>query len=266
MPEIVFEVEQAITVTGRGAVVLARPLQELLEFSLSPEATLDGYPLRPMLDIPRVIEADSGRRLDLFAFTLLRAEDLAYFTPGRQVVLKNEGGPSVAGVSTPDQAQESFAVHSTDPAAWYELARTLRMAAEPIQRRLFEIAEIPQNLEGIRLEKLAYVRAYMLLTGLAFENLLKAIGLLRHQSIKERGGHGLVGMAQSLALDLAPAERDYLGRLEEYVVWAGRYPVSRKAGTYVTSERRGLLTFRSDDPQVSETLFEKLAAQLTQSS
>jgi hypothetical protein len=94
MSEIAFEVEQAITVTGRGAVVLARPLQELLELSLSPEATLDGHPLRPMLDIPRVIGPEGGPRLDLFAFTLLRAEDLAYFTPGRKVILKNEGEPS----------------------------------------------------------------------------------------------------------------------------------------------------------------------------
>jgi hypothetical protein len=169
-------------------------------------------------------------------------------------------------VSTPNQAHDSFAVQSTDPGAWYELARTLRIAAEPIQRRLFEIAEIPQNIEGIRLEKLAYVRAYMLLTGLAFENLLKAIALLRHQSIKDlnqRGGHGLVGMAEWLTLELAPPERDYFRRLEEYVVWAGRYPVPRAARTYVTSERNRLLSFRSDDPRLSEALFEKLAAELT---
>jgi hypothetical protein len=94
MPEIVFEVEQAITVTGRGAVVLARPLQELIELSLSPDATLDGHPLRPMLDIPRIIEPEGDPRLDLFAFTLVRAEDLAHFTPGRKVILKNEGGAS----------------------------------------------------------------------------------------------------------------------------------------------------------------------------
>lgn len=171
---------------------------------------------------------------------------------------------------TTDQAQESFAVQSTDPAAWYELARTLRMAAEPIQRRLFEIAETPQNIDGVRLEKLAYVRAYMLLTGLAFENLLKAIGLLRHQNIndlmKRGGGHDLPAMAKSLTLELTPVEQDYLGRLKEYVLWAGRYPVPRKAGAYVTSERKRLLTFRSDDPQLSEALFERLAAELTQSS
>lgn len=172
-------------------------------------------------------------------------------------------------MSTPDQAQESFALQSTDPAAWYELARTLRIAAEPIQHRLFEIAEISQNIEGIRLRKLGYVRAYMLLTGLAFENLLKAIALLRHQSIKDlnqRGGHGLVAMAEWLTLELAPAERDYLRRLEEYVVWAGRYPVPRVSGTYFTSERNRLLSFRSDDPQSGEALFEKLAAELTQST
>ena len=169
-------------------------------------------------------------------------------------------------MSTADRVQESFAVQSTDPAAWYELARTLRIAAGPVQRRLFEIAETPQNIDGIRLEKLACVRAYMLLTGLAFENLLKALGLLLHQSMKGRGGHGLLAMAESLTLELTPVERDYLRRLEEYVVWAGRYPVPLAAGTSVKSERMGLLTFRADDPQLSETLFEKLASELTQSA
>jgi hypothetical protein len=171
-------------------------------------------------------------------------------------------------MSSSDLAHESFAIQSTDPAAWHELARTLTIAAEPIKRRFFEIAHVSQNIEGIRLEQLAYVRAYMLLTGLAFENLIKAIVLARHHSLSNlpRGGHGLLAILDSLKLELAPVEKDFLRRLEEYVVWAGRYPVPRAAGTYITSEREGLLTFRSDDPRLSETLFEKLAAELTQSA
>jgi hypothetical protein len=173
-------------------------------------------------------------------------------------------------VSIPGEAQELFDIQSTEPSAWYELACTLQIAARPLQRKFFEIAATSQNTEGIRLKELGYARGCMLLTGLAFENLIKAIALLRHQSIKDlmkmRGGHGLVAMAAWLALEITPAERDYLGRLEEYVVWGGRYPVPRKAENYVTTEREGLLSIRSDDPQLSEALFEKLAAELRQSS
>jgi hypothetical protein len=169
-----------------------------------------------------------------------------------------------------DQAQEAFAIQSTDPAAWCELARILRIAADPLQRQFFEIAHTPQMVDQIRLQMLAYVKAYMLLTGLAFENLLKAIALSRHQSIerlmKLRGGHGLLAIAASLTLDLASNERDFLRRLEEYVLWAGRYPVSRAVEPYVTSERERLLTFRSDDPGLSDRLFERLVAEIGQSA
>ena len=84
---IPFEVEQAFTVTGHGAVVLARPLAEPADLSLGPDAALDGHPLRPVLEVPRVIRPDGGPRQDLFAFTLLRSEDLAYFSPGKRVTL-----------------------------------------------------------------------------------------------------------------------------------------------------------------------------------
>lgn len=87
MASIPFEVEQIFTVTGHGAVVLARPLEEPHEFSLTAEAALDGHPLRPVLEVPRVIRPDDSPRTDLFAFTLLQAEDLAYFAVGQRVVL-----------------------------------------------------------------------------------------------------------------------------------------------------------------------------------
>src|SRR6266480_3510931 len=68
-----------------------------------------------------------------------------------------------------------------------------------------------------------------------------------------------VTIAAALTLELAPVERDYLRRLEEFVVWAGRYPVPRRSDTYATSERDGLLTFMSDDPTRGEHLFDRLA-------
>lgn len=87
MAQIRFEVEQVFTVAGHGAVVLARPLEDPHEFSLTADAMLDGHPLRPVLEVPRVIRPDRSARRELFAFTLLQPEDLAYFAVGRQVVL-----------------------------------------------------------------------------------------------------------------------------------------------------------------------------------
>jgi len=160
-----------------------------------------------------------------------------------------------------DATHEAFDRQSTDPQAYLELARTLTIAAAPEVARFREVLHGPRS--DTRLEMLAYVNAYMLLTGLAFEYLLKAIALSRGWTIEQltklRGGHGLVAIADALTLELAPVERDYLRRLEEFVVWAGRYPVPRRSDTYATSERDGLLTFMSDDPTRGEHLFDRLA-------
>ena len=160
-----------------------------------------------------------------------------------------------------DVTHEAFDRQSTDPQAYLLLARTLNIAAAPELARFREVVHAPPA--EVRLEMLAYVNAYMLLTGLAFENLLKAIALSRRWTIgqlkKFRSGHGLVAIADALILELAPAEGDYLRRLEEFVVWAGRYPVPLRSGDYVMSERDGLLTFKSDDPTRGERLFDRLA-------
>lgn len=87
--------------------------------------------------------------------------------------------------------EEAFGLTALDPGAWVEQAQGIRMAAEPILRSFLEIRDESQNRPGIRLQKLAYVRAYMLLMGFGFENLLRAIAAKR----------GLMTANPNLALD-----------------------------------------------------------------
>ena len=170
-----------------------------------------------------------------------------------------------------EQFEETYALTATDPGAWAEQAQGMRVAAEPILQSLLEILNQSQNQPGIRLKKLAYVRAYMLLMGLGFENLFKAIAAKRGLLMKkpdlhfderlsqEKGGHSLTGFARSLRLELSPAEREYLQRIEEYVYWAGRYPVALKRGTYVDAHSARRLSFITSDPSLGTGLFDKLA-------
>lgn len=169
-----------------------------------------------------------------------------------------------------EQFEDTYALIATDPGSWAGLAREMSVAAEPILQDLLRISSQSQNLPGIRLKKLAYVRAYMLLMGFCFENLFKAIaakrGLLTTNPdlrfdgrlAKEKGGHGLTGIARVLQLDLSPSERKYLQRLEEYVHWAGRYPVALKRGTYVDAHSSRRLSFITSDPRLGTDLFDKL--------
>lgn len=169
------------------------------------------------------------------------------------------------------QLEETYALVGRDPAAWVEQAQGMRIAADPILESLLHIVDVPQNQPGIRLKKLAYVRAYMLLMGYSFENLLKAIaasrGLLATDpdmrfdtSFKrEKGDHGLTAAARSLDLEMSPSEEAYLRRLEEYLYWAGRYPISRRRGTYVDGHSERHLTFISSDPELGGALFDRFA-------
>jgi hypothetical protein len=169
------------------------------------------------------------------------------------------------------QGPSDYELTARDAASWYEVAVCLRLAAEPILEKLFSIIEEPQTRDGIRLRKLAYTRSYMMLVGCSFENLLKAIAVRRQliapgprfsldRAVRpNRGGHGLTDLAVRLRLQLSDDEADYLRRLEEYVIWAGRYPVSMKPEDYERSHLERQLTFKTTDPELSRLLFERLS-------
>lgn len=86
MAGILFEVEQAARIDYHLPVVVARIL-EPQPFTLGESATLDGCRLVQVLEIPAAVRADGSPRLDLYAFALANAGELAYFTPGAVVEL-----------------------------------------------------------------------------------------------------------------------------------------------------------------------------------
>jgi hypothetical protein len=92
---ILFEVEQAAWIAQHLPVILARSL-EPQDFTLGGAATLGGCALLQFLEIPRSIRADGSPRLDLFAFVLVEAADLARFAPGDIVALLPDGSRSFA--------------------------------------------------------------------------------------------------------------------------------------------------------------------------
>ena len=176
----------------------------------------------------------------------------------------------MATMSSTQDLEDLFSAQANEPAAWIELARTLRLGARPVFTRLTEIRDVPPNTDEGRLEKLGCVRAYMLLTAVAFENMLKAIavkrGLLTTDaghlrpgiSLSPRSGHGLSEIARNLKLGLTRTDVDFLRRLEEYLVWAARYPVPLHAQESARAQKNSLLRLISSDVQLSDDLFDRL--------
>jgi hypothetical protein len=115
----------------------------------------------------------------------------------------------------------------------------------------------------------------MLLLGLAFENLIKGVYVARNPALVDRtrldrspwqadSGHGIRDFAKTLTR-LEPDEEELLDRLQEYLVWAGRFPIPTKSGRYhqnrspVNKQR-----VSTDDLDTAHRLLEKLKELLIQ--
>jgi len=111
----------------------------------------------------------------------------------------------------------------------------------------------------------------MLLVGLAFENAIIGILIGRNPALVTRNkieseilgsrGHGIAEGAKKL-IRLTSQQLQLLERIEEYLFWAGRYPLPLKSGIFINSGVQELRTFRSDDPASVNKMFDELVAVL----
>jgi hypothetical protein len=159
-----------------------------------------------------------------------------------------------------DDALETYELLASDAPNWLEQAKGLRLSADVIYAALQKIIPLSQTVPGVREKKLAYVQSFMLLTAAAFENLLKGIAVAEDangwQRLKSDSGHGISDFARAL-IQLSDAESNLLQRLQEYLVWAGRYTIPTTRTRYVS--RRHLRMFRSTDYAQCGALFDRLS-------
>ncbi len=152
-----------------------------------------------------------------------------------------------------------FEIIRQDPQSWLAQAKQLRLAANAILPCWEAALLLRRSAPGTQEKMLAYSEAFMMLTGLAFENLFKGILYGRdkaHTLVKSDGGHGIVEMAKGISC-LSASEQDLLTRLMLYLVWAGRYPLPMKVEKFISSQ--GQVSIRSDDPLLIDQLFGRFA-------
>jgi hypothetical protein len=110
-------------------------------------------------------------------------------------------------VSDPD-APSDYALAAREPALWLSNAPTLRRAAALVHKEFAEAVENGWQAHPLPEEQLHLMGPYMLLSGMAIENVLKGILILRRPHIASdlalsrkgwtgtaRGGHALELMA-----------------------------------------------------------------------
>ena len=168
---------------------------------------------------------------------------------------------------TQGEADELYKVVGSDPQRWVEKSQGLLYCARVLIDQLASIWQFPSHSRT--LETLGLFDSILLLLGFALENLIKGVyisnnpgivndGKLDRSEWKYEGGHGILKYAGKL-LKLEPDEVDLLVRLQEYIVWAGRYPIPTKSSRYHESKSAGRnVLYPKEDFEVAERLFNKL--------
>jgi len=178
-------------------------------------------------------------------------------------------------MTTVAESEELYELSGREALVWLEKAEGQRYCAGIMKDHLVLLVNGHAPAWSRRVEMLGVVSSTMLLLGLSFENLIKGVYVARNPALVDRarldrslwradGGHGIRVFAKSL-IALEQVEEDLLDRLQEYVVWAGRFPIPTKSGRY--HQNRSPVNkqqFSVADFDVADQLFEKLKKQLMQ--
>lgn len=135
-----------------------------------------------------------------------------------------------------------------DAIAWLDQSDRNIIASQVIYREWETILEQHPDLPTeLNQTIIALLDSYMLLLGLGMENLIKALIISLKpdfESVKEldsykwsaNGGHGIKEMFTFNFPDLNQEEIDLLDRLQEFIVWAGKYNIPNKSSNYIASK------------------------------
>jgi hypothetical protein len=171
------------------------------------------------------------------------------------------------------QTDDMYSLIGRNAEDWLWAAKRLKMSADLVLKHLLPIINVPyvgssESMLELMETQLAFIEAFMMLTGFAFENLLKGIDIAKNPNLVDskkldttlwnvRGGHGISIFAKKV-VSLNSSEINLLKRLEEYIVWAGRYPIPKSADTYNrASEPYNQRKFFRSDPELINSLFER---------
>ena len=170
------------------------------------------------------------------------------------------------------ESDEQYKLLGQESLQWLEKAQGLKYCAEILKTHLLEIVNAPPASR--RVETLGVVNSTLLLLGLAFENLIKGVKIAQNPNLvdqdrfdirlwrREDGGHGITTLAKSL-LTLTSYEEELLDRLQEHILWAGRFPIPLTSVRYHDSHSPiNKHQLSTADFDVANRLFDRLEKEL----
>jgi len=185
---------------------------------------------------------------------------------------------------------EYFKLTSKDSMSWLDNAKILKISSDILYDILYKAYNTQKKLKRNEAEKkllgkisgvygqdqelideknklLSTIKTYYLLSGYALENLIKGLSIENNRSLSyddilslwkkhASHGHAISKIANDNFNDLSSIENDILTKLEDYILWKGKYPLPIKESEYKP------LNFDSYDKQIIDHLFEKIESLL----
>ncbi len=167
---------------------------------------------------------------------------------------------------------ESAAV---DPRQWLNYARSLKSAADLLSPTFQKELDAPYSPPKKNNFKTSIGQIYLMMVGFSVENYLKGIyitedsNVIKDDRLIKLNRHGLLQLMSELKFKLTKKEIDLVERLEEFVLWAGRYPIPTKFERLIPKKHREGTKFAfivyslSTDIEVASKLLLKLDKKLS---
>jgi hypothetical protein len=155
--------------------------------------------------------------------------------------------------------------------AWLEKGKKILLAAEILNIELLQLCykytnSFPDEIEP---KVMGLMDSLMLLLGLSIENAIKGfiisnlpdfekVSELDKYKFNSLGGHGIMQMVEFNISPLDPIEIDLIERLQESVIWAGKYNAPKKPNKFNESTNSIHPAFMEMDFHYCSILFNKI--------
>lgn len=130
-----------------------------------------------------------------------------------------------------NKSEALFKFHNENSSFWYQksvdLYASASLIAEARQSRDDKRFLESLGLKGDYSVNIGCEHPYLMLMGLSFEVILKAICLEKNEEFLQ-SKHDLQEVAKSAGVQMSKKETTQLRLLSDFVLWEGRYPVAKK--------------------------------------
>jgi hypothetical protein len=166
---------------------------------------------------------------------------------------------------------DDFNAYARNPETWLLAARRHLAVAEVLMDRVAALT-LKQSRPFEEFSGCFYAAFFH--AGVAVENATKAVlvsrdpsivsnGSLDRRKLGGKGGHGSLALVCSVLNDLSDSERRLLVKLQEYVVWAGKYTVPMSGKFLYDQEIVDIMRFSpADERETLRSLIMRLFAQV----